>query len=316
MNLKECWSVIKTESNKRNPVTNVLLYAVQIISFVAIIALLPDVIWSLGLLNEPEWTMTEVYGKGSIPAWIAAVSTFIGNRYILKWNKTGVTILLISFFLICLPLMRNSYIEFAVFIGCLYGGLLIYWLSLLLKMDGVSLWQKCSGNYRKLNYTIISVVIFLAFLFPPMVGYAVGFKGKLYRNGCSCLDAHLNSSYYKKNAFGKVIAFSPLWRKEDWQRHFAAEKWFNASLYVVWTEPRYDFRNWGLKHIYANYICSLLKQGYLGEAKNKYQEALEYVSPADLSEEIARDHILKAYIDDYNALVSGLSNTNESDIKD
>jgi len=316
MNLQECWYVIKTESNKRNPLTNVLLYAVQVISFVAIIALLPYVIWSLGLLDEPEWTMTRVYGKGFIPAWIAAVSTFIGNRYILKWNKIGVTILLISFFLICLPLMRNEYIGFVCFIGCLYGGLLIYWLSLLLKMDGLSLCQKCSGNYKVLNCTIISVVIFLTFLFPPMVGYAVGFKGKLYGNGCSCLDAHLNSSYYYKNQFGRNIAFSPLWRKEDWQRHFAAKEWFNVSLYIVKTESNEEYKKWEFKHVYANYICFLLKQGYLEEAKNKYQEALEYVSLVDLSEEIARDHILKTYIDDYNALVSGLSNSNESDIKD
>lgn len=310
MNLKENWNRIKADSSRRNPITNTLLYAIQIVSFITLIALIPVVIWSIGLLDEPEWTILDVYGKGFIPAWLAAIFTCIGNYYILQGNKKGLTVLLIAFCIICLPLMYNEYIEFVAFIGCVYGGLLLYWLSLLLKKNGISHWEQCIGNYKVVNYTIISVVLFLVSLFPPLVGYAVGFNGDLYNKGCICLDAHLNSSSYYKNKFGKTIAFSSLWRKEEWLRNSTAKRWFEAALYAAKEEYHEDdYRIWRIRDIYASYICFLLKQDYLDEAKTKYHDALEYISQTDLREEIEEDYSLNSYLDDYDRLTIDEKNT-------
>lgn len=311
MNLREQWSIIKANSSRRNPITNMLLYAIQIISVVAVIALIPMVIWSIGLLNEPEWTILDVYGKGFIPVWLAALFTCIGNYYILQGNKKGLTVLLIAFFLICLPLMCNEYIEFVIFIGCMYGGLLLYWLSLLLKKNGMSYWEQSIGNYKVINYSTISVVLFLVSLFPPIVGYAAGFNGELYDKGCICLDAHLNSSSYYKNQFGETIAFSSLWREEEWLRNSIAKQWFEAALHAAKDD---SYREWRMREIYAGYICFLLKQGNLDEAKSKYYDALEYISQDDLRKEIADDYYLNSFLYDYDRLTTDAKSTKKNKI--
>jgi hypothetical protein len=190
MNLKENWYRIKADSSRRNPITNTLQYAIQIISFIAIIALIPKVIWSIGLLNEPERTILDVYGKGFIPAWLAALFTSIGNYY--------------------------------------------------------------------------------------------------------------------KNRFGKTIAFSSLWRKEERLRNTTAIQWFEAALNTTKDEKH---REVWLKEIYASYICFLLKQGYLDEAKTKYHDALEYISQTGLRKEIENDYSLNSYLDDYDKLITDAKST-------
>ena len=100
MSMKNIWSTIKSDSKKRNPLTNFVLYSIQIVSLVAIIVLLPDVFWSIGLLDDPDWNVWEAYGKGSIPAFFALISVFICNIQILKWKKIGFSVMLISFFII------------------------------------------------------------------------------------------------------------------------------------------------------------------------------------------------------------------------
>lgn len=298
--MKKIWSTIKSDSKKRNPLTNLVLYAIQIISLVAIIALLPHVFWSIGLLDDPDRNIWNAYGKGAIPAFLALISVFIGNTQILKWKKKGLSVMFISLFVICLPLVLNEYIEFVIFLGCIYGCLLIYWLSLLLKRNGISTWNQCSGDYKGVNRTLFAIAVFLMFFLPPLVGYAIGFKGDLYNKGCDCLDAHLVPDVcYYKNEMGKDIAFSSLWRKEDWSRSASAEHWFRAALHSAIEE--YEFRN-----VYSSYICFLLKEGNTEKTKEIYQEALEYVETADLRDEIESDYILMSYLDDYDDFVDNL----------
>ena len=77
MGMNNIWSTIKSDSKKRNPLTNFVLYSIQIVSLVAIIVLLPDVFWSIGLLDDPDWNVWEAYGKGSIPPFRYEKSTSV-----------------------------------------------------------------------------------------------------------------------------------------------------------------------------------------------------------------------------------------------
>ena len=40
MNLKEWWSAMIADSRKRNPLTNFVLYAIQVVSLITVIALI------------------------------------------------------------------------------------------------------------------------------------------------------------------------------------------------------------------------------------------------------------------------------------
>ena len=306
MSMNNIWSIIKSDSKKRNPLTNFVLYSIQIVSLVSIIVLLPDVFWSIGLLDDPDWNVWEAYGKGSIPAFFALISVFICNIQILKWKKIGFSVMLISFFIICIPLVICEYIEFVVFLGFMYGGLLIYWLSLLLKRKGISTWKQCLGDYKVVNRAIPAIAIFLTVILPPLIGYAIGFKGDLYSKGCDCLNAHLSPDCYYKNEMGRDIAFSSLWSKEEWSRHSSADNWFQAALHSA--KGEYD-NEWELEMVYSSYICFLLKEDNTEKAKKVYQEALEYVDTAKLRNKIEDDYILKSYLADYDDFVDNLGST-------
>lgn len=308
--MKKIGQVLKADSKKRNPFTNFVLYAVQLVSIVAVIALVPEVLWTISLLDEPDWTLTAVYGKGVIPAFLALISVFISNLLIFNWQKKGLTIMLVSFFAICLPLMKNEYIEFVVFLGFMYGGLLIYWLTLLLKRNGVSTWKQCVGDFTLANSTILAATVFLMGLLPPVTGYEIGFKGELYSMGCDCLDAHLapDYEYYYKNEMARDIAFSSLWRNDDWHRRSTAENWFQSALHSA--KGEYD-NQWELKSVYSSYICFLLKEGKSEKAKEQYEEALNYIPKDKLRGAIENDYILKSYLDEFDEFVENLENAEE-----
>lgn len=309
MGMNNIWSTIKSDSKKRNPLTNFVLYSIQIVSLIAIIVLLPNVFWSIGLLDDPDWNVWEdVYGGGYIPAFFALISVFICNIQILRWKKKGFSLMLISFFVICLPLMICEYEIFVTLLSFMYGGLLIYWLSLQFKRKGISTWKQCLGDFKVVNRAILAIAIFLTVILPPLIGYAIGFKGELYSKGCDCVDAHLVPHGYYKNIMGRDIAFSSLWRKEEWSRRSSAEKWFQVALHSA-----NDYREeYVLATIYSSYICFLLKDENTEKAKKVYQEALEYVEAADLRKEIESDYILKSYLADYDAFVNNLVSTKKS----
>lgn len=299
MNFRKCMSVLKTDAERRNPITNVTLCAVQVFSIVAIIVLFPDVLRSFDFFEDnPQWILAvDAYGDGFIPAWLAAISVAVCNLLTLKWRKSGMFLMIVSFLFICIPLALNEYIELVTFLGIMYGGLLIYWLILRLKKNGVSVWSQCSGCYWIANCVAVSIALFLIGLLPPAVGYTIGFRGDLYCKGCHYLDAHLTSSYVYKYQMGKDIAFSSLWRKEEWSRKSDAEYWFQSAMYSA--KNNSDNKS-ALARVYAGHISFLLKVGDSEKAKQKYLEALEYVGKEDLRKMIAADYILKEYLADYD----------------
>lgn len=297
---------LKANSKRRNPFTNFVLYAVQLASGVAIIALVPEVLWSIGLLDDPDWTLTAVYGKGVIPAFLALISGFISNLLIFRWQKKGLTIMLISFFVICLPLIKEEYMIFVVFLGFMYGGLLIYWLMLLLKRNGVSTWEQCEGDYKLANSTILLAAIFLMGLMPPVTGYAVGFKDGLYGKGCDCLNAHLNSWCFYKYQFGRDLAFSSYREENSTKTHIRSCRamwWFQLALQSAKEEK------WLLESVYSSYICLLIEDDDIRSARVQYKEALQYIAKNKLRETIAEDDMLKYYLDEFDYFVENYENT-------
>lgn len=233
------------DAKKRNSITNLVLYILLFASFIATIVQIPNVIWSYGLYNDDGWSFSEVYGKGFIPGLLICVFAFFGVSKIIKWRRSGLTILVASFIIILLPTVCNEFLEFIFFsVPCMLG-IALLWGALKIKKDGVSTWEMCQSEPRWANFILRSTLLFWIFsviLLPPMVGLWTGFRSNVYSNGMRCLDAHFNnSSYYSYDLYQKILLGSDF-KDDTYEKKTIAESWLANAKYLDSLEGDEDYR--------------------------------------------------------------------------
>ncbi len=223
------------DSNKRNPITNLVLYLLLLASLIATIVQIPNVVWSYGLYNEDGWTFSEAYGKGFIPGFLISAFAFFGVSKIIKWRRSGLTILVVSFIIILLPTVCNEFLEFICFsIPCVLGVALL-WGILKIKKGGTSIWEMCKSEPRWADFILRSLLFvwtFMIILLPPIMGLWTGFRSNIYSNGMRCLDAHFNNSpYYSYDLYQKILLGTDF-KDDTYEKKNIAESWLTNAKYL------------------------------------------------------------------------------------
>lgn len=193
----------------RNPFVNIILYAIELAALVAILPLLGGSIWSICLLDDPNWSFFSAYGKGFIPGLLLVVSILWGNSKILKWEKSGFYIMIIGFVLLFIPLIWNEFEEFLYFSSYSLIGILVYFAILKLPYRHNSVWNQCKIKSHVLKNLSISVLILwlgLVLCMPLFLGYITGFRNNIYQHGMDVVDARVNNdSWYSIKVYRDVL---------------------------------------------------------------------------------------------------------------
>lgn len=265
------------DSNKRNPITNLVLYLLLFASLIATIVQIPNVVWSYGLYNEDGWSFSEVYGKGFIPGLLISAFAFFGVSKIIRWRRSGITILVVSFIIILLPTVCNEFLEFICFsIPCILGVVLL-WGILKIKKDGISTWEMCKSEPRWADFVLrafLTVWIFMVILLPPIMGLWTGFRSNIYSNGMRCLDAHFNnSSYYSYDLYQKILLGTDF-KDDTYEKKNIAESWLENAKYLDSLKGDEDYRlddELSASMLFINNLLFILNN-------QSHQSALDYIN--------------------------------------
>lgn len=93
---KRFFSSYRVDADKRNPLSNCVLYLLLFASIIATVLQIPGVISTFGYYFEDGWPFLEAYGKGFMPGFLLSAFAFIGISKIVKWKKSGLSIMIIS----------------------------------------------------------------------------------------------------------------------------------------------------------------------------------------------------------------------------
>lgn len=177
------WRSFLADLKKRNALVNFILIAIQLLGILSLIPGISRTLWSISLLDSPEWSFSEIYGKGFIPGLLMSISIIISNGFTLRWSRKGVYLLFILFVLIFIPTIWNEFEEYVYFSVFAMLGIFTYWGVLLIPYKEISTWKRCDPNTNSLSYlSIVALVIWgvtLVFL-PPIMAKATGFKDNLF----------------------------------------------------------------------------------------------------------------------------------------
>lgn len=264
------------DANKRNPITNLVLYLLLFASLIATIVQIPNVIWSYELYNEDGWSFSEIYGKGFIPGLLISALAFFGVSKIIKWRRSGLTILVVSFIVILLPTICNEYLEFICFSTPCMLGIALLWGILKLKKHNISTWAMCKPVPRMGNFILRSTILIWAFmiiLLPPIMGLWTGFRSNIYSNGMRCLDAHFNNSpYYSYDLYQKILLGTDF-KDDTYEKKNTAELWLTNAQYLdilkVDEDDRFD-DELSEPMLFLNNLLFILNN-------ESSQDALEYI---------------------------------------
>lgn len=243
---KGFFSSYRVDADKRNPLTNLVLYLLLFASFITTILQIPGVISTLGYYYEDGWPFIEVYGNGFMPGFLISAFAFIGVSKIIMWKRSGVTILIVSFIIILLPTICNEFLEFICFsVPCILGVALL-WGILKLKKNNISTWVMCKSEPRWGNFILRSTLLIWAFmiiLLPPIMGLWTGFRSNIYSNGMRCLDAHFsNSPYYSYDLYQKILLGTDF-KDDTYEKKNIAELWLNNAKYLDDLKRNVDYRS-------------------------------------------------------------------------
>lgn len=232
-------------SDKRSPITNLVLYLLLLASLVASVIQIPGVIRTYQYFNEDGWQFIEAYGKGFMPGFLISAFSFFGVSKIIKWRRSGLTILVVSFIIILLPTVCNEFLEFICFsIPCVLGVALL-WGILKIKKGGTSTWEMCKSEPRWADFILrfsLFVWAFMIILLPPIMGLWTGFRSNIYSNGMRCLDAYFNnSSYYSYDLYQKILLGSDF-KDDTYEKKNISESWLENAKYLDSLKTGEDYR--------------------------------------------------------------------------
>lgn len=264
--------------DKRPPLTNIVLYLLLIASFIATLLQIPGVISTFGYYFEDGWPFLEAYGKGFMPGFLLSAFAFIGTSKIVKWKKSGLSIMIISFIIILIPTVCNEYLEFICFSAPTILSVAILWGFLKLKKNSVSTWELCKATPQwlgMLQRLVLFVWIFMVVLLPPIMALSTGFRGNLYSNGMRCLDAYFNDSpYYSYDLYQRILLGSDF-SHDVYEKQNAAEKWLlNAKFLDKYMESDFEL---SYEDEFSQPVLFLNNLIFKMQNKGR-QEAIEYIN--------------------------------------
>lgn len=128
---------------KRNCVTNIILYGIQVAAILCALVMVEKII---GIVcdfcsTDSYWRyedmtigglFSEMLGKGWLPGLVACIVVFFCNQRVIRWKADGVLWLFLLFFGISVSTLAVEDEMFLYFSASFIGGLAIYVLSLLL----------------------------------------------------------------------------------------------------------------------------------------------------------------------------------------
>lgn len=206
---KRLFASFKYDANKRNPFTNMILYELLLASLIATIILILLIIDEFRFYKncmEDGWVF---FDKGVISGFLLSAFTFVGVSKIIKWHRSGISLLTVSFFIIISPLIWCSFSEFLWFSIPSILGIVLLWGILHLKKNGMSTWDMCKAEPRWVKYfsrIILFIWVCLITCLPPTTGFCCGFRSNIYNNGMRCLYAHFEKSpYYAYDLYLEIL---------------------------------------------------------------------------------------------------------------
>ena len=273
LKMDEHLSVKKEQIHPKRPfIATFFIYILLIGSAISFIACLPDSFWSIGLLEDPEWSGIDVYGKGFIPGCLISLTVLIGNISIIRKKCSGFWLMSIMSLILVIPTILNDYEEvlyFSIPLGC---SLLLYYIILHIKQNGNNAWDMMerSPSLKKIAICFWSMYLVLVLLTPPILSMSFGFKSNHFDNGITIFSARWgdSKSYYSNKLANKLSSGSD-GIGEVYE--FDIKKWHErATMYSEdWQEYVY--------FDYADYLISIdeHKNAYrvLKDANSKYHNS-------------------------------------------
>lgn len=286
---KKYLSQFLTDIRKRNVLVNFILISLQVLAILSLIPGISSVLWSISLFESPQWSFSEVYGKGYIPGFLMSIFIVISNGLTLRGSRNGIYLLFISFVVIFIPMIWNEFEEFIYFSIFSLIGIITYMGVLFIPHNGASVWKLCKLTSTSLRYLGVAAIVIWAFILvmlPPIMSKAIGFSNDLYRNGMIVIDARCNGSVFYTKQLANKMAFTP--NSKD-ILYFGAEEWYKKAIYD--SEHEYsDYRvSYSKINCYVDYIYFLAKYGRKSDAIDYMQKAIERFGLSSLQKEIEND---------------------------
>lgn len=141
--IKGRWQGFTVNWGKRNWVTDVFLYGIQVATILYSLVMIAEIIDMICDYNDPSplsrYEGTTIGGlifkmlsKGWLVGLVVCVVIFFGNRRVIKWNLDGILWMFILFFGVSIATMAVDNEMFLYFSVFSFGSLAIYFLSLFL----------------------------------------------------------------------------------------------------------------------------------------------------------------------------------------
>lgn len=141
--IKDCWRRFTANWRKRNWVTNVILYGIQVASVLYSLVMVSEIIDMICNFRNPhsygffeEMTIGalifRMLSKGWLVGFVVCIVVFLCNLRVIKWKLDGILWMFILFFgvsIATLAVENEMFLYFSIFS---IGSLAIYFLSLFL----------------------------------------------------------------------------------------------------------------------------------------------------------------------------------------
>ena len=272
---------VKIDNKKRRPFVNFVLYIILIFGILSTIYCSGGSIWSLGLLDDPEWSLIKVYGKGFIPGLLMSIAIFFSNLLTIRWSKNGVYLLCVTLFIIIIPTIWNEFEEFIFFSILSLIGIGIYYILLCIPFNQNSVWKQCFHNSDLMRHICLgSLIIWFGILavLPPLFAVGHGFKNNLYRNGMIAIDARSQNSCFYTLRLANSLAFHT-------DNHYLDE-WYEKAI----EESESGHYNYLQLECYVDYMFYQVKSsGYGDSLKNTIEAVTEKFELTEIKKEVLED---------------------------
>lgn len=273
---------VRNDNKKRNPFVNLALYIILILGILYTIFGVSQTIWSIRLLDDPEWSFIDIYGKGFIPGLLMSIAISFSNLLSIRWNKNGVYLLCITLFIIFIPTIWNEFEEFIYFSVFSLIGIGVYYILLRIPYKGHSVWKQCLHNSGIMRHIcIISLFIWFVILvaLPPLFAMGHGFKDNLYSNGMIAIDARCNSNSFYILRLANSMAFNT--------DNYHTDKWYEKAI----SKSELEHDNYIELDCYVNYMFYQVKIND-GDIFNTISKATDKFGLTEIKNEVLEDHRL------------------------
>lgn len=221
---------------KRNLFTNIVLYLLLACSVIFTILIIREAISYYNRYSDGGVRDAYSFIKNDLPLYIIFAShwiaTFEGIIMIIKWKRSGLTLMVLSFGAILTPAIFGHYKFFLAFsiIYLLEVGIL--WVILNFTKNGVSTWKICRPQPRWAFNTlriVLCIWFFALTALPPIVGFSAGFRNDLYSNGMLYIDTYFSELPRDSYELYQKILLGTEFKDDYVVRKSAAEVWLECT---------------------------------------------------------------------------------------